>query len=163
MDEQSFPPITDPTVTTCVQLKVVPTTVEFKGTLEDVPLHITTLDAEPTGLSLIVTLKEQVEVPHELVAVQVTTVVPLVKVEPDAGEQTTVPPLVAVGFVQVATWLLHCVIFEGHAPITGALLICTLNVHDELPQVLVAVQVTVLSPAANVLPDAGEQVTVAAG
>ena len=45
-----------------------------------------------TGLSLIVTENVQVEAPHELVAVQVTVVVPVVKVEPETGEQTTVPP-----------------------------------------------------------------------
>jgi hypothetical protein len=32
-----------------------------------------------------VTLKEQDELPHKFVAVQVTAVVPVVKVEPDAG------------------------------------------------------------------------------
>ena len=43
-----------------------------------------------TGLSLIVTLNEHEELPQELVAVQVTTVVPVVKVDPEAGEQLTV-------------------------------------------------------------------------
>ena len=56
-----------------------------------------------TGLSLIVTLNVQVEVPQELVAVQVTVVVPVTNVEPESGEQTTVPPCVEVGSVQVAT------------------------------------------------------------
>ena len=45
-----------------------------------------------TGLSLIVTLKVQVDEPQEFVAVQVTVVVPVVNVEPETGEQTTVPP-----------------------------------------------------------------------
>ena len=42
-----------------------------------------------TGDSLIFTLNEQLEVPQEFVAVQVTTVVPVMNVEPEAGEQTT--------------------------------------------------------------------------
>ena len=58
-----------------------------------------------TGLSLIVTVNEQEDEPQELVAVQVTVVVPAAKVDPDAGEHETdaagVP--VAVGSVQVAT------------------------------------------------------------
>ena len=53
---------------------------------------------------MIVTLKEHEELPQELVAVQVTTVVPVAKVEPDAGEQETVAAGVPVaeGLVQVA-------------------------------------------------------------
>ena len=57
-----------------------------------------------TGLSLIVTVNEQLEFPHVLDAVQVTVVVPVANVEPDAGEHTTVAaglPL-EVGSVQVA-------------------------------------------------------------
>ena len=46
--------------------------------------------APMTGLSLMVTLNEQVEEPQGFVAVQVTEVVPVAKVDPDAGEQTTV-------------------------------------------------------------------------
>ena len=52
---------------------------------------------------------------------------------------------------------------EGHALITGDSLIVTLNEHEELPHELVAVQVTVVVPAEKVEPDAGTQVTVAAG
>jgi len=58
-----------------------------------------------TGDSLIVTVKEQLEVPQTLDAVQVTVVVPVANVDPDAGEQTTVAaglPL-DVGSAQVAT------------------------------------------------------------
>ena len=58
-----------------------------------------------TGLSLIVTLKVQVELTQELLAVHVTTVVPAENVEPEAGEQDTVaagdPD--AAGSVHVAT------------------------------------------------------------
>ena len=57
------------------------------------------------GLSLIVTLNEQLDVPHTLDAVHVTVVVPVAKVEPDAGTHTTLaaglPP--EVGLIQVAT------------------------------------------------------------
>ena len=62
-----------------------------------------------TGLSLIVTENVQLELAHGFEAEQVTVVVPVVNVAPDAGEQitgTTGYP-VAVGFVQVATWLSH--------------------------------------------------------
>ena len=62
-----------------------------------------------TGVSLIVTLNEQLDVPHELEAVQVTKVVPEVNVEPDTGEHTTdavgVPE--AEGVDHVATLLPH--------------------------------------------------------
>ena len=57
-----------------------------------------------TGLSLIVTVNEQLDVPQTFEAAQVTDVIPVANVEPDAGEQTTVAaglPL-DVGFVQVA-------------------------------------------------------------
>ena len=61
-----------------------------------------------TGDSLMVTLNEHDEVPHELVAVHVTTVVPIVNVEPETGEQTTTGVVpVAVGSVQVAVKLSH--------------------------------------------------------
>ena len=62
-----------------------------------------------TGISLMVTVNEQLEVPQTLDAVHVTVVVPVAKVEPDAGEQTTIAvglPL-DVGSVQVAMWLSH--------------------------------------------------------
>jgi len=62
-----------------------------------------------TGVSLIVTEKVQVEVPHALVAVHVTVLVPVGKLEPDDGTHATVAagvPL-AVGSVQAATWLSH--------------------------------------------------------
>ena len=57
-----------------------------------------------TGVSLIVTLNEQLDEPQEFVAVQVTLVVPVANVEPEAGEQDTVAAgvPVAVGSVQVA-------------------------------------------------------------
>ena len=48
----------------------------------------------------------------------------------------------------------------GQAPITGVWLIVTLNEQLEDPQLWVALQLTVVVPAANVEPDAGVQVTV---
>ena len=58
-----------------------------------------------TGLSLIVTLNEQEELPHVFVAVHVTVVVPVMSVAPDAGEHVTVAAGVPVddGVLNVAT------------------------------------------------------------
>ena len=58
-----------------------------------------------TGLSFIVTVNEQLEVPHTFDAVHVTVVVPVAKVDPDAGVHTTLAaglPL-EVGSIQLAT------------------------------------------------------------
>jgi len=63
----------------------------------------------------------------------------------------------------VTTWLSHCTILEGHAPITGVVFTVTLNEHVELPQIFVAVQFTVVVPVANVDPDAGIQLIDAVG
>jgi hypothetical protein len=62
-----------------------------------------------TGLSLTVTLNEQLDVPHEFAAEHVTTVVPKANVEPEAGEQTTAAAgePEAVGVIQEATLLSH--------------------------------------------------------
>ena len=62
-----------------------------------------------TGLSLTVTEKEQDDDPQLLDAVHVTEVVPVEKVDPDAGVQLTVPTGVPdeEGLVQVTTWLSH--------------------------------------------------------
>jgi len=118
-----------------------------------------------TGLSLIVTLNEQLEEPHEFVAVQVTVVEPAAKVEPDAGEQAieAAGEPVAEGSVHVATWLSHWVMLPGQAPIIGLSLIVTLNEQLDEPHEFVAVHVTVVAPVAKVDPEAGEQLTVAAG
>ena len=58
-----------------------------------------------TGVSLIVTVNEQLDDPHELVAVHVTVVVPVANVEPEAGEHTTVAAGVPVeaGVLKFAT------------------------------------------------------------
>jgi hypothetical protein len=118
-----------------------------------------------TGDSLIVTLNVHVEVPHVFEAVHVTTVVPVAKKEPDAGEQLTVAAGVPVaeGVLKLTVWLSHWTISPGHAPITGESLMVTVKEHEELPQELLAVHVTVVVPAANVDPESGEHVTVAAG
>ena len=54
-----------------------------------------------TGAAFLVTENEQEELPHELVAVHVTVVVPIANEEPEAGVQLTVGDgdPVAVGVV----------------------------------------------------------------
>ena len=56
---------------------------------------------------MIVTLNEQLDVPQTFVAVHVTAVVPVTKVEPEAGTHATVPPIVDAGSTHVAMWLSH--------------------------------------------------------
>ena len=73
-----------------------------------------------TGDSLMVTVKEQLEDPQLLDALQVTVVVPIANVDPDAGVQTTIGVVPdAVGSVQVAVVLSHCTMLPGQLPITG--------------------------------------------
>ena len=127
-------------------------------------------------LSLTVTVKLQEPVlPEDSVAVQVTVVVPLLKVEPDAGEQTTVGAgvqlSVAVGGVKVTT-AVHTfgsvlfVIFAGQAPIVGAWVSLTVTVKLHMAVLAdesVAVQVTVVTPFWKVEPAAGVHIAVAPG
>ena len=82
---------------------------------------------------MIVTVNVQLETPHAFVAEHVTTVIPVAKDEPDAGVHVTVGAgvPVAVGFVQVAMWLSHWSMFEGHALITGAVFVVTIPVEAE--------------------------------
>lgn len=117
------------------------------------------------GVSLMVTVNEHDDVPHELVAEQFTVEVPVGNAEPDAGVQVTAGAgaPVADGGVKVAMCESHCVILTGHEPITGVSLIVTVNVHPLLPQIFVAVHVTVVVPVANVEPETGEQLTEGAG
>ena len=77
-----------------------------------------------------VTLNEHDELPQLFVAVQVTKVVPVLNVLPDAGEQITggTGEPVADGVAKVTTGL-QVVMFPGHAPITGLSLIVTVNEH----------------------------------
>ena len=118
-----------------------------------------------TGLSLMVTVKVQLELPQELFAEHVTTVCPAGNVDPDAGEQTTVGDGVPVdvGSVHVATWLSHCTISEGQAAITGDSLIVTENEQLEVPHEFVAVHVTVEVPVGNDDPEVGKHCTEAEG
>jgi hypothetical protein len=102
-------------------------------------------------------------------ALQVTVVIPIGNVEPDAGMQDTasVPSTksVAVGEVYataVPNALVAVIpVMSDEAPITGAAsLTVTVNVVDAVFSYgSVAVQVTVVVPIANVEPDVGEQDT----
>src|SRR5712692_11450001 len=108
-------------------------------------------------------------------AVQVTVVVPLLKVDPDAGEQATVGAgaqlSVAVGGVKVTTAVqtfgsVLFVMFAGQAPIVGDCVSLTVTVKLHMAVLFEesgAVQVTVVVPLLKVDPDAGEQATVGAG
>jgi len=106
-----------------------------------------------------VTLKEQEEAPHTFDALHVTVVVPVEKTDPDAGTQLTgaagIP--LAEGSLHEATWLSHCTMFPGHAPMTGDSFTVTENEHVDTAQLFVALQLTVVVPAANVDPEAGLQ------
>ena len=99
---------------------------------------------------------------HEFVAEQFTCVVPTANVLPDAGVHETdgAGEPVAVG-VNVTNGL-QVTISEGHV-ITGLSLMVTLNEHEDDPQLLVEVHVTVVVPIANVDPDVGLQETVGDG
>lgn len=125
-------------------------------------------------LSLTVTVKLQVAVLLEAsVAVQVTVVTPLWKVEPDAGEQDAVAPgqlSVGVGVAYVATAeqspaAVLSVMFAGQVML-GFCVSFTRTVNVQVAVLLeasVAVQVTVVVPTWKVEPDAGEQEAVAPG
>jgi len=123
-------------------------------------------------LSLTVTVKVQAVVLLEAsVAVQVTVVTPLWKVEPEAGTQAAVAPgqlSVGVGVAYVATAVqipaaVFNVIFAGHVIAGGILsLTVTVKVQDAVfSEASVAVHVTVVVPLAKLEPEAGTQATVA--
>ena len=134
------------------------------------PRHISLFDAllltlvAATEDVCTVTLKLHDELPQPFNAVQVTAVVPILNVLPEAGKQFTaaagVP--VAEGVANVTIGL-HVIMSAGHAPITGDSLIVTVNEHDELLHEFVAVHVTVEVPVGNVEPEAGTHATDAAG
>ena len=65
--------------------------------------------------------------------------------------------------VKVTLCPAHTVADEGWVVMAGAVLTVTENEQDELPQELVAVQVTVVVPVVNVDPEAGVHETVGAG
>ena len=118
-----------------------------------------------TGVSLIVTLKAQKSDPHVFVAVQVTVEVPAGKVEPDAGEQTTVAAgnPVAGGVGKNTSCISHWVYGPGHGAICGPSFIVTVNEQEDEPQLFVAVQVTVVVPGVNDEPEFGLHMTDADG
>ena len=111
----------------------------------------------------------------ESVAVQLTVVVPLLKVDPGAGEQATagagVQLSVAVGGVKVTTAVqtfgsVFLVMFAGQPPIVGCCVSFTVTVKVQIPVLFarsVAVQLTVVTPFWNVEPAAGVHVAVALG
>ena len=111
----------------------------------------------------------------ESVAVQVTVVVPLLKVDPDAGEQATVGAgvqlSVAVAGVKVTTAVhtfgsVLVVMFAGQEPIVGACVSFTVTVKLHVAVLFdesVAVQVTVVTPFWKVDPAAGAHIAVGLG
>jgi hypothetical protein len=119
-----------------------------------------------------VTVKLQLAMsPTASVAVQLTVVAPLEKVEPEAGVHRVVTPgqlSVAVGVYETTAVQLPgelVTMFAGHVMLGGcASLIVTVNVQLVLlADVSVAVQVTVVVPLAKVEPEAGVQLTVTPG
>ena len=103
------------------------------------------------------------------VALQVTVVVPMAKVEPETGEHVAVPvpstasEVVGLEYKTFAPDALVAsrVIFEWLA-ITGAVVSCTVMVKLPFAVLLcesVAEQLTVVVLMAKVLPEAGEQLT----
>jgi len=113
------------------------------------------------------TLKEQVAVLlASSVAVQVTVVVPVGKLEPDAGVQSTVTPgqlseATGFGYSMIVPGSFGSVItemFSGHVTAGGCVSL-TVTVNEQLGPV-VEVHVTVVVPTGKKEPEAGEQVTV---
>jgi hypothetical protein len=137
----------------------VPSTVMFAGT-------VTTGEV----VSLTVTAKVLLPVlPATSVAEQVTVVVPIAKVEPEAGEQVeanTPSTLSVADDVKVAVApveLVASVVMLAGTVTTGAVVSPTVTVKvllPVLPAASVAEQVTVVVPIAKVEPDAGKQVGV---
>src|ERR1043166_7842908 len=112
-----------------------------------------------------VTLKVQLEVlPLASVAVQVTVLVPLAKLDPEAGTHRIEPPgQLSVSVARKLTLLAHCpgavltVIGPGQLIVGGWLsTTVTLKVQFEvLPLASVAVHTTLVVPIAKLVPDAG--------
>src|SRR5439155_772398 len=117
------------------------------------------------SVSVTVTVKVQLELlPLASVAVQVTVLVPLAKLEPDAGTHRIEPPgQLSVNEKAKLTLLAHCpgavltVRLPGQLG-TGRSVSVTVTVKVQfelLPLASVAVQVTVLVPLAKLVPEAG--------
>jgi hypothetical protein len=123
-----------------------------------------------TWLSTTVTVNEQVAVfPLPSVAVPVTVVFPNANVLPEAGEETTagLPQLSVAVVLKVATAVqfpdADMLTFAGQL-ITGTVLSTTRTVNEQVelfPLPSVAVPVTVVFPKLKVLPETGEETTVA--
>src|SRR5438093_360868 len=117
------------------------------------------------SVSLTVTVKMQLEwLPLASVAVQVTELVPLAKLEPDAGTHRTEPPgQLSVNENAKLTLLAHCpgavltVIGPGQLG-TGRSVSVTVTVKVQfelLPLASVAVHTTLVVPLAKIEPEAG--------
>jgi hypothetical protein len=163
LEEQLPLPITPPTITAEVHVKLLPDMFEFKGTLLGSPLHITMLAAEPTGPALTVTVCVAVAVlPLLSVTVHVTVVVPVGYVEGALLVTDATPQLSAVvGVPKLTVPPLHTVTAAG-AVMVGDCVSLTVTIKVDvavLPAASVATQVTVVGPVINVLPDAGVQTT----
>jgi hypothetical protein len=123
-------------------------------------------------VSLTVTVNEHIAgLPDASLTVQVTVVTPFWKVDPDAGMHDGVPTpgqlSVAVAFLYVTTaehrfGSVPCVIGDGQVIIGACVsLTVTVNEHiDEFFDASLTVQLTVVVPFANTVPDAGEHAGV---
>jgi hypothetical protein len=121
--------------------------------------------------SLTVTVNEQLALrPAASVAVQVTVVAPSAKLEPDGGTQLTGtwPGQLSVAVAVYSATALHCsgaagILISCGQVMLGAWPSVTVTVNEQLalrPAKSVAVQVTVVAPAAKMEPDGGTQLTV---
>jgi hypothetical protein len=109
-------------------------------------------------------LNEHETVPQVLVAVQVTFVVPIGKVEPDARSHATVvprPPPTGVANVTAAPLAEVAVtLMSVGQVIRGASVTVTVNEHVASPPAFVALQFTVVVPRLKSEPEGGTQATV---
>ena len=129
------------TLLSLVQLYTVPATLPVKTMVViAVPEQVVCAAGVATalGIGLMITLKEQVAVfPAGSVAVNVISVVPTGKTEPDAGPAvcvtTTEQLSVAVGVAKVTTWLPHNTILEGQLASTPEFKIFLNSVPELLP------------------------------
>lgn len=120
------------------------------------------------ALNTVTVNEHEAVLPDASVAVQVTVVVPTGKVEPDAGEQTTVTPgqlsdAVGAKFTVAEVRIGHLEpaavkMFAGHV-IVGGCVSLTLTVNVQVGPA-VEVHVTVVVPTGKNEPEAGEQVIV---
>jgi hypothetical protein len=140
--------------------------------LEDVAsweMSLGTLLITGSVVSWTVTLNDADEVfPCVSVAEQVTVAVVIPNVDPDGGEHVTPAgpdtASLAVGLVNVTTApeldVASVVLLPGTPLITGPIVSTTLTVNEadeSLPCESLALQVTVVLPRPNTVPDAGEQ------